>query len=122
MCPSASIAFRFIATPPSDNGAAAATQDRDALDSAKCRRPRPATIGARRAASASGGGEDFERRRMRAHAAGRIERKDANVVGAGAAMLLETRANFCLIAPGDDRVDEPIAAAAGDVAVIEAQV
>ena len=42
------------------------------------------------------------------------------MVGAGVAMLLDTSRDRRLVAPDDERVDEAIAAAAGDVVVGEA--
>src|SRR5262249_25628857 len=57
------------------------------------------------------------------HLAGafRVERLDAHVIGAGGEMGVDPRADRFLIAPGDDRVDEAVGAAAGKVALPEAE-
>ena len=43
------------------------------------------------------------------------------MVGAGVPMLLDAGADRVLVAPGDDRVDKPVGAAAGEVVVAEAR-
>src|SRR3954468_11309232 len=45
---------------------------------------------------------------------------DADVIGAGVAVLLDPRRDRCLVSPHDEGVDETVAAAVGDVVVGEA--
>ena len=50
----------------------------------------------------------------------RADRLDADMVGAGVPMLLDAGADRGLVAPGDDRVDKPVGAPAGEVIVAKA--
>ena len=58
---------------------------------------------------------------MRAHAARWIECHDADLIGARAAMLLETCAERALIAPRDNRVHNAIAAPFREIVFVEAE-